>query len=255
MADTLKPGFAGSFYPADPNRLEVMVRGFLEKHGESFPSALGMIVPHAGYIYSGKTAGMGFSCAPDRVSTVVVLAPSHRRAFQGTTVFDIDFVETPLGKCAVNRRITGNLASEMDTSVFAEHSFEVMIPFIQLRWPGVPVVPVIFGIEPDCERVALLIQKYAPDAFVVASSDLSHFYSLDVARKLDKQVIDAFISLSPDRIDSNTEACGRAPVKTLLHLAAFKNATEAVPIHYSTSADAGGGEHEVVGYFAGMVLG
>lgn len=254
MDKVLKPGFAGSFYPSDPVTLEQMVKQFLDNSCEPLKEAMGMVVPHAGYLYSGKTAGYGFASAPENVDTVVIIAPSHRFPFNGETVFDTDFMETPFGACPINRKITRRLASEMETIVFNEHSLEVMIPFIQIKWPEAEIVPIILGFEPDCRKTARLVQEYAPDAFIVASSDLSHFHPLNVARKKDRQVIDAFLTLEPERITGNLEACGIAAIQTLFYIARLRKAEKAVELHYSTSADSGAGADEVVGYFSGMVI-
>lgn len=257
MADVLKPGFAGSFYSSDSRELSEAVRGFLSCGCSPDPDAVGIVVPHAGYIYSGRTAGYGFASAPDDVSTVVVCAPSHRFPLSGGAVFDIDGVGTPLGVCEVDRAITGLLAAELSSEVFHEHSFEVMVPFIQLRWPEARIVPIILGAYPDCAGIAALVHSCAPDAFFVASSDLSHFHPLPTAEALDKIVIDGFLSLSPEvfekQLSSGGEACGRHSILTLLHFAGLRKATRAVNLHYSTSADAGAGSTEVVGYFSGMV--
>jgi len=253
LADFLKSAFAGSFYPSDPVKLGAEVRSFLENGCVPRENAIGMVVPHAGYMYSGKTAGYGFASAPDLVSTVVVCAPSHRFPFRGETVFDADYVETPLGKCFVDKNITSSLACEMESLVFHEHSFEVLVPFIQIRWPDAKIVPIILGSDPDCSRTASLIEKHAPGSFMIASSDLSHFHPLETAEKLDRRVVDAFLTLSPDRITESLEACGRYAIRTLLHLARLRKAVEAIELHYSTSADSGGTASEVVGYFAGMV--
>jgi AmmeMemoRadiSam system protein B len=250
----LNSGFAGSFYPGGTEELEGLVKGLLHNECQSVENAVGMVVPHAGYTYSGRTAGRGFASAPDSVSTVVIVAPSHRYPLPGETVFDIAFMETPLGMCPVNTAVTHTMASEMDAVVFNEHSLEVMIPFIQVRWPEAQVVPVVLGNRPDCRKTAELIQRCVPDAFVIASSDLSHFYSLQVAKKLDRQAIDAFLSLSPERITSDIQACGRWAVKTLLFIAELRGAEKAVEIDYTTSADAGAGTEDVVGYFSGMVI-
>jgi len=250
----LSSGFAGSFYPAGTEELGSLVRKLLQNECRPVENAVGMVVPHAGYTYSGRTAGRGFASAPDDVSTVVIVAPSHRYPLYGETVFDVDFIESPLGMCPVNTAVTRAIASGMDSVVFNEHSLEVMIPFIQLRWPDARVVPIVLGSRPDCRKTAELIQRCVPDAFVVASSDLSHFYPLQVAEKLDRQVIDAFLSLSPGRITGDTRACGRWAVKTLLFASELRDAKKAVEIDYSTSADAGAGSAEVVGYFSGMVI-
>lgn len=259
MADVLRTAFAGSFFPGDPRELAEMVDGFLNCGAEPHGNAAGMVVPHAGYIYSGKTAGYGFASAPDGVSTVVVCAPSHRYPLMEAAVFDIQGVQTPLGVCPVNGEAAGELARSLDTVVFNEHSFEVMVPFIQRRWPDAEIVPVILGMSPDCPEIARLIEAAAPGSFFVASSDLSHFHPLSAARELDRMAIEGFLSLSPEvfrrALQSGGEACGRYPILTLLHLAALRKATRALELHYSTSADAGAGTDEVVGYFSGLVTG
>ncbi len=254
MDNVLKPGFAGSFYPADPVTLEATVNQMLDNSCEPVKRAIGMVVPHAGYVYSGRTAGFGFATAPNNVSTIVIIAPSHRFPFNGETVFNRKFMETPLGMCPVNMEIASELAGEMKTVVFNEHSLEVMIPFIQIRWPDADIVPVVLGVEPDCRKTAGLIQQYAPDSFIIASSDLSHFYPLAVAKKLDRVVMDAFLSLSPEKITDSLDACGRTAIRTLLYIAELREAEKAIELHYSTSADAGGGDDQVVGYFSGMVF-
>ncbi len=257
MADILRSAFAGTFYPAQAGPLEDMVRGFLDCGVEPGDDTIGIVVPHAGYVYSGRTAGYGFASAPKDVSTVVVCAPSHRFPLLSATVFDIDGVETPLGVCPVNRRITGELAESMDQVVFQEHSFEVMVPFIQLRWPGAQIVPLILGASPDTAKIAELVDRHARDALFVASTDLSHFHPLHRARELDESAIQGFMSLSPEefsrRLDRGAEACGRYPVLTLLHLAGIRGGVKAEGLHYSTSADAGAGATDVVGYFSGRI--
>jgi AmmeMemoRadiSam system protein B len=257
LADVLKPAFAGSFYPGEKHTLETMVRGFLDCGCSAVDDAVGIVVPHAGYVYSGITAGHGFASAPDNVSTVVVCAPSHRYPIFDSAVFDVDGIETPLGLCGVNRRITGSLLEEIDPVLFHEHSFEVMVPFIQIRWPDALIVPIILGASPDCERIAGIVHRVAPDAFFIASSDLSHFHPLETAEILDRKVIEGFLSLSPDeftrQLTLGGEACGRYPILALLYLARLKKAKNAVRLHYSTSADAGGDIDRVVGYFSGLV--
>ena len=253
MDNVLKPGFAGLFYPSDASTLENQIQTLLDNGVESNPDCVGILAPHAGLIYSGITAGFAFAAAPDKVTSVVVCAPSHKFAFRGETVFDIDFVETPLGMCPVDRDITSQLSADMGIAAFQEHSFEILVPFIQIRWPHARIVPIILGENSDPGKVAKLIYKYAPDALFVASSDLSHFYPLEVAQKLDRLVIDAFNSLSPERMSDSLQACGKDAIKALLYFAKLKNAKNVEELHYSTSADAGAGADEVVGYFSGLI--
>jgi len=257
LADVLRSAFAGSFYPENRDDLSLMVKGFLNCHYSPFPGAVGMVVPHAGYIYSGKTAGIGFASAPDNVENVIVCAPSHRYPLMNASVFDVDSIETPLGVCPVNRDAAAALAMELGTELFHEHSFEVMIPFIQTRWPEAKIVPLILGAAPDCAGIAELIETVLPGGFFIASSDLSHFHPLEQAEVLDERVITGFLSLDPAEfsrsLSEGGEACGRYPILTLLHLAGLKGAGKAARLFYSTSADAGAGRDDVVGYFTGMV--
>ena len=257
MAEVLRSAFAGSFYPGSRDDLLPVVEEFLNQDCLQYHSAVGMVVPHAGYIYSGKTAGTGFASAPDDVKSVIVCAPSHRQPVMNAVVFDVDGIETPLGVCPVNRDATSVLAGELGSELFHEHSFEVMIPFIQTRWPGAEVVPLILGISPDCRGIAELIETVLPEGFFIASSDLSHFHPLEEAQLLDDRVINSFLSLDPrvfmKSLAEGSEACGKYPILTLMHLARMKGAVKAVKLDQSTSADAGAGSTDVVGYFSGIV--
>lgn len=257
MADVLKTAFSGSFFPGDKETLKTMIEGFLASGGPPADHAVGLVSPHAGLVYSGATAGMGFASAPDGVRQVILCAPSHRYPLGGAAVFDIDGIETPLGICPVSRAVSGKLAATFEPTVFHEHSLEVLVPFVQVRWPAADIVPVILGMAPDCGAVARTIMDASAEAFFVASSDLSHFHSLDTARILDRKVMDGFLSLSTsafiEGLSSGGEACGRHPMLTLLHFAELAGASSARMIHYSTSADAGGDPGEVVGYFSALV--
>lgn len=257
MSRILESAFAGTFFPADRNALREIVEEYLSCGCEPVPEAVGLVVPHAGYTYSGKTAGYAFASAPDHVKNVIICAPSHRFPLLNGAVLDVDGVETPLGICPVNRNTADMFSLKLDSVTFHEHSFEVMVPFVQVRWPDAEIVPVITGMSPNCREIAELVNRYAPDSIFIASSDLSHFHSLETANALDKMIIDGFLSLSPDefrkKLDSGGEACGRYPILTLLHLAQLRNASRAVSLHYSTSADSGAGITEVVGYYSGLV--
>jgi MEMO1 family protein len=253
----LNCAFAGSFFPGDPEELRAYVNGCLNNGCLPDPDAVGMVVPHAGYVYSGITAGYGFASAPDGVETVVVCAPSHRYPLTGPAVLDVSAFSTPLGDCPVSTEITDSLPEEFRRLVISEHSMEVMLPFIQVRWPEASVVPVVLGSSPHCESVASAIFSVCGDCFFIASSDLSHFHHIDRALMLDRMVMDAFLAGSPEGFSRvfarGGEACGRHPVETLLHFARKRGAGNTSFLHYSTSADAGAGTEEVVGYFSGMV--
>jgi len=256
----LEPSFAGSFYPSDPGLLSALV-GRLTGPARPLPGAVGMVVPHAGMVYSGKTAGMAYARAPRDVSRVVLCAPSHRAFVHGAVLLDAAALGTPLGNARVDRQaFTGLRKRGLGAAVMAEHSIEVQLPFILAIWPGASVIPVVtISDDPSfLSDLASTLYEEAPDAFFVASSDLSHYHSLAAAMKLDSIVREAFLTLSPDALMEalarGGEACGRAAMLTLLHFAALAGGNRAVEIDYSTSADAGAGERQVVGYFSGMIV-
>jgi hypothetical protein len=255
----LEPSFAGSFYPADPLQLAGLVKSLTGTH-EPSSRGIGMVVPHAGMAYSGKTAGMAYRIAPDGVERVILCAPSHRVFVGGAVILDADALGTPMGNVKVDGDAVGSLERfGLKRARFGEHSLEVQLPFILDRWPEAKVVPLITGsFDPVfLEELACFLHAETEGAFFIASSDLSHFHRLEHAEKLDSMVREAFLSLSPEKfissLDRGGEACGRAPMLALLHYAARAGGSLAREIHYSTSADAGAGRTQVVGYFSAMI--
>lgn len=260
MAGTLEPGFAGSFYPGNPVVLQETVAR-LTGDFHPLPGAVGMVVPHAGLQYSGGTAGKAYAAAPDDPGLVIICAPSHRFYVRGAVIPDVDAFETPLGPVEVEVEAAGRVRRMgIGSGVFQEHSLEVQLPFVKHRWPGTRILPVVtVSDDPVFQReLASVLYRETGGAFFVASSDLSHYHPLGEAVRLDSTVRDAFISLSPERLASalarGGEACGSAGIAVLLSYAALAGADRGVEVHYSTSADAGAGESQVVGYFSGMIL-
>lgn len=259
MDTVLDPSFAGSFYPSDPRILSGLVAG-LAAPAQPLEGAVGMVVPHAGLVYSGRTAGMAYARAPRDVSRVVLCAPSHRAFVRGAVLLDAGELATPIGNVRVDRQAFNALRKRgLGAAVMAEHSIEVQLPFMKAAWPGVPVIPVVtVSDDPSfLSDLAGILYDELPDAFFVASSDLSHYHSIGKAERLDALVRNAFLTLSPDAmldaLASGGEACGRAALLTLMHFAGLAGGTRAFEIHYSTSADAGAGDRQVVGYFSGMI--
>lgn len=259
MARVIRPGFSGSFYPSDPGELSSLV-GRLIGETSPLPDAVGMVVPHAGMAYSGVTAGRAYSRAPEVVSRVILCAPSHRAYVRGAVVLDGEAFETPLGRVGIDAAASARLAgSGLGLADMAEHSIEVQLPFIFSRWPGALVIPVVTVSEDPLflSELARILHDDIPDAFFIASSDLSHYHRLRHAVELDAMVRKAFLTLSPEALiqalSCGGEACGRAAMLTLLYFARLAGGDGALEIHYSTSADAGAGQSQVVGYFSGMV--
>lgn len=259
------PVVAGMFYPNDPSKLADMVKSFISGSGmNSEPSITGLVCPHAGYVYSGAVAGAAYASAPDGVRTVILLAPPHRYPVQGASVFDGSGYRTPLGIAEVDNEITGKLLQGGLTFQPAahegEHSAEVQIPFIQIRWPGASIVVVLVGSLADGypARLAGLIHSASEgmeNVLIVASSDLSHYHSYIEAVEMDRRVINAFCSGNTSSLREvlsvSGEACGGGPILSLMHYANLSGPGRYGEICYDTSATASGDRSTVVGYFAG----
>ena len=147
MGTILEPSFAGSFYPSDPIQLVGLVKSLTGTH-EPLSRGIGMVVPHAGMAYSGKTAGMAYRRAPEGVERVILCAPSHRVFVGGAVVLDADALGTPIGNVTVDTDAVDSLERYgLKRALFGEHSLEVQLPFILNRWPEARVVPLITGSE------------------------------------------------------------------------------------------------------------
>jgi len=254
------------FYPGDARGLLRMVGDFLSTSGRSpDASVTGLVCPHAGYVYSGRTAGAAFASAPDQVRTVVIVAPCHRYPVRGASVYGGEAYLTPLGRMPVNREIADRLAAAghryEPRAHELEHAEEVQVPFVQVRWPGARIVPVVQGYSDGRSAAALASDLRAAladeeDVLLVASSDLSHYHDIETARLMDAGFQEAFESGDPARLErvlssGSSEACGGGPVLTLLNWAALGGPFAAERIAYDTSATASGDSSAVVGYFAG----
>jgi MEMO1 family protein len=260
-----KPAVAGMFYPSDSSALERMVRSFLSDSGKK-PSNLntGIVSPHAGYIYSGSVAGAAFASAPDKVRNVIIIAPTHRYPVRGASVFDGEGYSTPLGTVSINKEITRNLLEEglvfQPAAHSNEHSAEVQVPFVQVRWPGSSIAVILQGTTSSAfskELAASVAEATAgiEETLIVASSDLSHYHSIETAERKDRKIIEAFISGNPINLETAVheggEACGIGPVLTLMYYAERMKQRRFEEIMWDTSATASGDSGSVVGYFAG----
>ena len=249
-----EPAVAGSFYPDDPDELAAMVDGYLaEAKARNLPGLRALVCPHAGYIYSGKTAGIGFRQVTGRpFDQVVVMAPSHRVAFRGVAVPAADAFDTPLGKIPVSARADELGKSQpflVDSRPHAqEHALEVELPFLQRVLKRFELVPLVFGKVDENAAAAALGKLVGPRTLFVASSDLSHYHPYDQARALDQATVDAILRLDIDAI-GHAEACGRSPVLALAHLA-LAQGWKTELLDYRNSGDTAGDRSRVVGYAA-----
>jgi AmmeMemoRadiSam system protein B len=253
------------FYPADPKELRAAVDDFIARaktDGEAPPKAApkAVIVPHAGYVYSGPVAASAYArLVPlkDVVRRVVLLGPSHRIGFRGIALPDADSFETPLGLVPVDPVAVAALAAMPQVSVLpaahlAEHSLEVHLPFLQAVLGAFSLVPLVVGDAADEDVEAVIDALWGgPETLIVISSDLSHYNSYDKARKLDAATSRAIEALDESRIDWD-DACGRTPIAGLLRVAR-RRGLAAHTIDLRNSGDTAGPRDRVVGYGAYVV--
>jgi MEMO1 family protein len=257
------PAVAGMFYPADQGELQTMIAGFL--HGKSTqggpPKAI--VVPHAGYIYSGPIAATAYAqLRPlrDRITRVVLLGPSHRVALRGIAAPTAEFFATPLGTIPIDRTAIAALmelglsqVGYQDSAHALEHSLEVQLPFLQTVLANFTLVPLVVG-EASPAQVAQVLKALwgGAETLVVISTDLSHYHRYNTARQLDSSTAKAIERLDYEHIHGE-DACGCHPLNGLLYLA------QSEPLHITTldlrnSGDTAGPKDQVVGYGAFMVI-
>jgi AmmeMemoRadiSam system protein B len=253
-----RPAVAGTFYPADPDELATMVDGFLAAaqppHAGGPPVAV--IAPHAGYVYSGPTAGVAYAqlrlWAP-LISRVVVVGPAHWVPTRGLALSTADAFETPLGRITIDRAACAELLAHpavclSDEAHRDEHSLEVHLPFLQRvlggHWTLVPVVAGS-GPAPMIADAFDALWGTAGTLFVI-STDLSHYHDLATARSLDAATAAAIVAADWEHLRS-TDACGAVPVCGALELAR-RHGEHITLLDLSTSADTIGPADRVVGY-------
>jgi len=263
---TRETAVAGQFYPAAADEIKEMFDHYnriLDKHLEDTallekrPRAV--IVPHAGYVYSAFTANIAFRLLHNsRAERVVVIGPSHRVYLKGTSIADYDRYETPFGTLPIERGTVEELKEKFGLvfipEAHQEHSTEVQMPFVKTYDPEASVVELVYGDE-DPNRLAQIISYLLedPKTVVVISTDLSHYYDVQKAKRLDSICLDAVQKLSPSELHQGCEACGKTGVEAML-IAARKMGLEPLLLDYRTSADASGDESQVVGYMSAAFI-
>ncbi len=266
-----EPAVAGHFYPSDPETLRAEVERFLlEGRTTAGPSpAAAVVVPHAGYVYSGRVAGAVYA-AVDLPRTLVILCPNHTGRGRPVAVMSHGGWRTPLGTVAIAESLADRLlracplAQPDETAHRDEHALEVQIPFLQLRLGEFSFVPVCVGTG---RLDALLdlggaiheaIRGWGAPAAVVVSSDKSHYVPAGEAREKDLLAIDRMAALDPEGLhrvvmDRDISMCGVAPAVAGLEAARRAGARAGRLIAYANSGDASGDYQRVVGY-AGLAV-
>jgi AmmeMemoRadiSam system protein B len=267
------PAVAGTFYPADPGALSREVDSML--NDAALPavagSVLGLLVPHAGYVYSGLTAAYAYSLlkkgAPPGV--VLIIAPSHREYFKGISIYSGTAYRTPLGVVPLDEALRGELASRspsIEVSVRGhgtEHSVEVQLPFLQKVSPGASILPIVMGDQHRqlCFQLgeAIAATLRGKNAVIIATSDLSHYHTYQEALVLDQIAIQDVASFDYQRLmedleTERTEACGGGPAVAMLAAARSLGADRVEILHHCNSGDITGDRSGVVGYLAAAAL-
>ena len=258
MQTVRTPAVAGLFYPADAAELQTQVRGFLDQvEPPAEPPPKAIIVPHAGYIYSGPIAASAYArlrAARDLIHRVVLLGPSHRVGFRGIAVSGMEAFATPLGRIAVDRAAVEQLEQLPEVGCLEqaharEHSLEVHLPFLQEVLGSFKLVPLVVGEARPTEVGAVLEALWGgPETLIVISSDLSHYHDYATARLLDDTTSKAIEALRLEDIGYE-QACGRNPVNGLLWVARRKG-LHGETIDLRNSGDTAGSRDQVVGYGA-----
>jgi AmmeMemoRadiSam system protein B len=243
---------AGQFYPGNPAELKRDVELYLSKGKKLSSPPVMLISPHAGYVFSGPVAGIGYATVDKKVTTVFLIGPSHHAVFNGVSIADVDSFETPLGTIPLNAAIVKKLRENplvrsVPNADIPEHSIEVQLPFLQTVLGKFTIVPILTG-RVDLPSVADMILPFInATTLVVASSDFSHFQSNAKTRQLDDASVKTILSGDETGF---IEACGEQPIRVVMHLAK-KLSLSPVLLDARTSYDTApqyGDPDRVVGY-------
>lgn len=250
MANIKKASAAGTFYPSDKSELLNIINNFKCKETEY--SSRAVIVPHAGYIYSGELANCGISHLKPDAKNVFIFAPAHFERIFGCAVCSYDAFETPLGNIDVNKELSGEVSKFCDcqTNNFAfeqEHSLEVQLPLIKKHIPSAKIIPVLYGCE-NFTNLADTIKHFwdNEDNVFVISSDLSHFYPEKESYKIDTYTA-KMIEANETRDFEMEQACGAVGICGLTDFAKNNNFS-LIRIGMTNSAKVTGDSSRVVGY-------
>ncbi len=259
---------AGLFYDGSAKSLRPQIEDLLPRMEEKV-EAVGVVVPHAGYIYSGGVAGAVYTrLAP--VHSCVVLGPNHTGLGAGAAIMTAGTWETPLGEVTIDTELAraimdrSRILEEDDRAHRKEHSIEVQLPFLQVLFPAVPFVPIClmsheYGACQDVGRaVAETIQTSGKRVLLIASTDMSHYIPQAIAKVKDQLAIDSIVDLDPQRLHTTVlreriSMCGFHPTTAMLVAVKALGATRAELIRYATSADVTKDYESVVGY-AGLLI-
>ena len=263
-----QPVVSGKFYPQSPSELRQMLAGMVDEKAEK-EDVVGLVLPHAGYIYSGPVAGATIS----RVKfgqTFIILGPSHTGRGQPFSIMTDGAWRTPLGDVDIDTGLADKLLAtsrylEQDDEAHRyEHSIEVQLPWLQFFKPDIKLVPIVLAAAASTvyreigREIAMAIKALNRKVVIIASSDMTHYEPQDSARMKDSQAMEAILALDDDELirrvrELNISMCGYAPVISLIVATRELGAGAAEIVKYQTSGDTSGDYSSVVGY-AGIII-
>ena len=264
-----RPAVSGRFYPAEPAELLSTVKSFLEAD-QQHTKAIGIIVPHAGYVYSGPVAGAVYSRI-ELPSRNIVLCPNHTGFGTPLSVMQSGAWQTPLGEMQIDEQLSGALMAAdhyLQADVEAhrfEHAIEVQLPFMQhIGGSEVQFAPITVGIG-NLQRlqalglaIAQVVQSVDTNTLIIASSDMNHYESDEITRVKDRKAIDQILAMNPEGLyevvqREQISMCGYGPAVSMLTAAKRLGATKAELVRYATSGEVSLDFDHVVGY-AGVIV-
>jgi hypothetical protein len=265
-----KSVIAGSWYPGDPRSLRADIRDYFQRvPEEDIPGEIvGLIAPHAGYVYSGQVAAFAYKHLIGKsFDAVVVIGPSHRALFHGVSIYPRGGYETPLGIVHVDERLAeammnaSPIIADIPSGHVQEHSVEIQLPFLQAALGEFLFVPLVMGNQnrQTCSALADAIVEATGDrrCLIVGSSDLSHFHSHQKAVTLDTRVLRRLEDMDNEGLLSDleqaaAEACGGGPMAVTMSVAKKLGAHQAKVMPYANSGDRTGDRDSVVGYASAL---
>ncbi|MBT6345277.1 MAG: AmmeMemoRadiSam system protein B [Nitrospina sp.] len=266
--ETRQPAVAGRFYPAKYEALVQEVETNIESHANKY-SALGIVVPHAGYMYSGSVAGAVYSRI-EIPETVILIGPNHTGRGETISLMTEGVWAMPMGEVSIDTDLAQTICEEtplakVDASAHRfEHSLETQLPFLQYFKKDLKMVPIclkrlqVSTCKALAEAIVRAVKRLRRSVLLVASSDMTHYESQSVAQAKDDKVIACIENCNPAELYETVRSekitmCGVNPVTVMLWCCEGLGATEAERVKYMTSGDVSGDKDKVVGY-AGMII-
>ena len=268
-----QPAVAGQFYPASPAEIDAEL-GRMIHPGLAKRDAFAVLVPHAGWTYSGATAGKAYEAVrvPDHV---ILVGPNHHGTGSAYALYDSGAWRTPVGDVPIDEPLAAELLDDCDLLAedprahAAEHSLEVQVPMLRRVNPQVRIVPILIGggwpesggrprLREIGAAIAETVQDFGKPVLLLASTDLNHYEDQETSHTKDKLALDAVVNLDEDALmdrvrDVEISMCGVAPTYIVLHAAKKLGARRAELLDYRTSGDVTGDFSAVVGYGAVVV--